>query len=139
VELALEVAAGVGLAGDSSDRWRAALALVACREFAESLSRREVLRQRLLRELADIRAGRCDVEQGAFDGGDAEALAARDLAVSEGQAVEAELGGVAALVGQRDVDRHNAGPQPVRYERSCVTQGAVISAGEQRRYQPASH
>src|SRR4051794_11955856 len=51
----------------------------------------QALRDRLLREAADVGAGGRDVEQRALDGGDAEAVALRDLVGGEGEAVEAQL------------------------------------------------
>jgi hypothetical protein len=81
----------------------------------------QALRDRLLGEAADVGAGGGDVEERALDGGDAEAVALRDLVGGEDEAVEAELGLVPAVRRNRDVDRHDALAKPAGHEGARVT------------------
>jgi hypothetical protein len=83
--------------------------------------RRQSLRDGFLGDPADLGAGCGDVEKRALDGGDAEALALCDLAVGEGEAVEAELGFVAPVRRNRQIDRHNALAEPAGHECARVT------------------
>jgi hypothetical protein len=114
-------------------------ALVPFGKSAQPASRRQPLRQRLLRELADVGSGGRDVEEGALDGGDAETVSARDLVVGEAEAVEAELVCVTALPWQRNVDRDDGRPQPVGHQGARMAKGGEVATGQQRRAKHSPH
>jgi hypothetical protein len=94
---------------------------------------------RLLGETADVGAGGRDVEERALDGGDAEAVALRDLIRGEGEAVEAQLRLVPAVRRNGQIDRHDALEQPAGHEGARVTEPGVVSAGEQGRPEASPH